>query len=81
MAEKESYWRPTACVKQAIKDYYPGRAMRPSVFMPAMRQLQAELIRCHFEAMPEEDRARAVKTIDWLETQERERGNTTCLNM
>jgi len=69
MAKQEAHWRPTACVKQAIKDYYPEGVPRSLAFMPAMRQLQAELIRCHFEDMPEEDQTRAIKTIDWLETQ------------
>lgn len=74
MSRVESY-HFTACAKQAVKDYYPRN--RPTTlidglwcpnpeFIAAQKQLQAALIRCHFNDMDEPTRQRAINTLVYL---------------
>ena len=59
------------CVQEAIQEWWPDRkSIAGPDFMPSMRSLQADMIRCHFEQMSDEDRERAVRTLMWLETEQ-----------
>lgn len=67
IAKKDADYKFSECAKQAIREYYPKGAPGYGAFMLAQQALQAQLIRCHFEDMDNETKARARKTLELLE--------------
>jgi len=58
------------CVQQVIKDWWPQKEKWGGQdFEQRMKSLQADLIRCHFDSMPDEHKLRAVETLAWLESE------------
>jgi hypothetical protein len=72
-----SKYKPSACIQDAVDEHWTHAhddkrvaKSAPGVveFLSSMRRLQADMIRCHMEFMSDEDRERAVQTLEWLDT-------------